>query len=125
MKDDRKAEIRRHYGELLDVQEKLRILVRDTGLDVELESSPGEPSNVDQLAEAMNVVRGNMTRMATALNLWDRELNGCETRTRETIQEDIEQDRALLDDPSSDTGGRSRDEIELNVAYDQMQLGRI
>lgn len=125
MKDDRKAEIRRHYGELLDVQKQLRALAGMSGTDIELEGDPAEPTGVDQLAEAMNVVRNNMIRVQGALNDWDRRENGCETRTRAMIEEDISHDLKLLTQPESDSGLRSREEIELNIGYDEIQLNRM
>lgn len=125
MKDDRKAEIRRHYGELLDVQKQLRALAGMSGTDIELEGDPPEPTGVDQLAEAMNVVRNNMIRVQGALNDWDRRENGCEIRTRSVIEEDISRDLALLAQPGSDSSPRSREEVELNIGYDEIQLNRM
>jgi hypothetical protein len=124
MKDDRKADIRRHYGELLDVQERLRTVSQASGLDVALASTPGDPNSVDQLAEVMNVVRSNMNLVQSALNDLDRQTNGCEIRTHEAIEDDISHDLRLLSRPESADGDRSRDDIERNIAYDEMQLGR-
>lgn len=125
MKDDRKNEMRRQYGEMLEVQKRMRAVAEAHKLPVQLEADPAEPTSVDQLGDAMNVVRTNMNLLELTLNNWDRELNGCETRTKAAIISDIDHDMTLLakNEPSPD--GRTRGDIELNVAYDKMQLRRI
>jgi hypothetical protein len=126
MKDDKKAEIRRHYGELLSVQRRLRALVATCGLRVTLQDEPAEPSTVDDLAEVMSVVRSNMHKLEIALNEWDHQVNGCETRTRSMIHADIDYDMSqLAKKEGASFSGRARGDVELNVAYDKMQLRRI
>lgn len=125
MKDDKKNEMRRHYAQLLGVQARLRALVATSGLEVELAPDPGEPVSVDQLADAMNVVRDNTNIVQCALDNWDRQVNGCETRTRALIMNDIDHDEMLLAKKESDGSARTREQIELNISYDHMQLRRI
>lgn len=126
MKEERKYEMLRQFEEMLDLQKQMRNLAERNGLHIELEPDPAPPASVEKLADAMNVVRTNMNLLEISLNDWDREMNGCEVRTRALLQADIDHDRAILAEyGDSPDGLRSRRDIELNVAYDQMQLDRI
>ena len=126
MKEERKHEVRQQFEEMLNLQQKMRNLAQTNGLHIELEPDPAPPTSVEGLADAMNVIRTNMNLLEISLNSWDREVNGCEVRTREMIQADIERDKAFLTDPGDSPDGlRARRDIELHVAYDQMQLDRI
>lgn len=124
MNEDKKNEITRYYFDLLEMQRRLHLMVRNAGLSVELENGLSEPDSVDQLAEVMNIVRSNMAVVASALNVLDRSVNGCETRTRESVMEDIDRDLARLTQGSFD-GNRHPQAVELNIAYDRMQLRRV
>jgi len=125
MNEDKRNEMRLHFAELLAVQEQLRCLVASAGIRVELDPDPEEPSGIDQLADAMNLVRANAHRVQIALNAWDYRVNGCETRTRNMIINDIDYDETILAKKASPGGPRTRQEIQGNIAYDHMQLGRI
>ena len=113
----------RHYADMLDVQKRLRSLVESARLPVQLEPDPPHPGNVDQLAEALAVIRANMTLVQIHLNDWDFRVNGSESRPRAQIKADIDHDTRLLSRPDL-RGGRSVEEINRNIAYDQMQLSR-
>lgn len=126
MNEERKYEMRRQFDEMLDIQKQMRNLAQNNHLRIELEPDPAPPTSVESLADAMNVIRTNMNLLEIALNGWDREMNGCEVRTKSFIQADIERDKALLTEPGDSPDGlRTRHDIELHIAYDQMQLDRI
>ena len=123
MKDDKKAEMKRHYTDILELQKRLRSIAQQ--LHLQLEPDPDEPGNVDELALAMSTVRVNMNIVERGLNDADWRMNGPELRTRPAIEADIDHDTYLLAKPGQHDTSRRRDEIEINIAYDQMQLRRI
>lgn len=124
MNTEGKSKIRSHYCDLLEMHRRMTSVVSQADLPVQLDDVGPEPATVDQLAGAMNAVRSNATKVHEALNVLDRSVNGCEQRTRALITNDIDRDLAALASGSPGDGvGRS--EVELRIAYDQMQLRRI
>ena len=113
----------RHYADMIDVQMRLRAVVDSAGLSVTLEPDPGQPVNTDQLAEALDVIRTNLNRVQAHLDGWDHHLNGCETRTRPQIEQDIQLDTRALSRPDL-REDRTVADIAGYIAYDEMQLRR-
>ncbi|MER6605803.1 hypothetical protein ABT282_07770 [Streptomyces sp. NPDC000927] len=118
------ANLKRSYADLLAVQERLRSIKRTSALEIELESDPNEPGNLDDLALALAAVRTNLHLVEKALNEEDRKRNGPEIRTRAMIRQDIQEDRKLLADALPKGSPRKKDVIEANIQYDELQLAR-
>lgn len=126
MKDDRKSEMGRQIAQMSVIMRRVRAVADTNGLKIDFKEMVDGPETIDHLTETLNILRSNMQALETSLNELDRKLNGCETRTKGVLSADIQQDRAFLAMPGESPDGiRSRRCIELNVAYDQMQLGRL
>ncbi|MBD3004885.1 hypothetical protein [Streptomyces sp. 5-10] len=118
------SDFKRPYGDLIAVQKTLRGIAHTSKLDVELESDPEEPDDLDDLALVLAAVRTNLLLVEVALNEKDQNLNGPELRTRGMIKQDILADQRILERPMPNDPPRSREEIEANLRYDEFQLAR-
>lgn len=124
MREEQRHDMDQLYSHLLDVQKRLRSLIESADLPVTLEEDPEWPDSVDKLAEALNVIRTNLNLAQLHLDAYDAHENGPELRTADMVRHDIEQDVFLLGNPDG-YGGRTLEEIQGNIAYDQMQIRRI
>lgn len=113
----------RQYADMIDIQERLRALVDSARIPVQLDPDPLRPETVDQLADALAVIRDNLTKVQAQLNTWDFHLNGPEVRPAAQIRADIDADTRVLKRPDL-REGRAVKDIEGNIGYDWMQLNR-
>lgn len=125
MREDRKTLIEEHYTLLLDLREKLSGVIDQAGLRLTLPDAPPRPATMDELAGCVAQIRSSILLVERALHELDRQINGCEVRTRQQVEQDAEHDRLALLGYTQTTDSRSRQEIEGNLAYDRMQLQRM
>ena len=121
---DTKKQISDTYHQAASMHHRLRAVMSQVPNAPMLAQFPKEPGGPRDLREVLDRLRKDIHFTRRALNDWDRTRNGCEIRTREEIQSDIDRDMRLLQSQSPDPLGRERSTIIANVEYDRMQLAR-
>lgn len=124
MRESSKKEIAENYDQALVMHARLREVARQIPTCALLLDLPPEPTSHGELRNVLEALRKDTNIVTAALYDWDRKRNGCEVRTREMIEQDIERDTILLKNQMSDPLGRDPFTIRANIEYDRMQLGR-
>lgn len=119
-----KKDIAESYDQALVMHARVREVGRQIPNCPPLLDLPPEPHSQGELRNVLEALRKDTNIVTAALYEWDRRRNGCEVRTREMIEQDIERDTILLKNQMPDPLGRDPFTIRANIEYDRMQLGR-